>query len=311
MLEERRSTGEDGQAPGFDWPGAALSTGVLVAFLLGMTSGPSLGWSSPLMAVALASFVGSLGAFIWWELRTPTPMMDLTLFKRRLFSMGVIAGFISFLGTSSVRFLMPFYLQAGLGYSPSQVGLIIVPSAVSMVVMGPLSGRLSDRYGWTPFNVGGLLVSAAGLFLLSTLRVDSPLGLVMAAIILASSGTGLFNAPNYSSILSAVDASKYGVVSGFLNLVRNSANVTGISVATAIVTAVMSSQGYPPTLAAVSDAAESGVTGAFVSGMRIAYMTLGSVVLLGVVASLAKGRRPMQASPGEAAEVRTQHETAD
>jgi len=74
-------------------------------------------------------------------------MIDLRLFGHRLFAIGVAVSFISFIGMSSMRFLMPFYLQVVQGYNPQQMGLIMVPAAVTLIVLGPVGGRLSDRYG--------------------------------------------------------------------------------------------------------------------------------------------------------------------
>ena len=189
----------------------------------------------------------------------------------------------------SVRFLMPFYLQAVLGLSPGQVGLLIVPGAVGMIITGPLSGRLSDRFGWRLFNVGGLLTSATGLLILSTLQTDTHFAIAMAGMIMQSTGIGIFNAPNNSSILSAVEPSKFGVISGFLNLVRNSGNLCSIAIATAIVTATMGSLGYEPSLAGVSAEGSEGLLAAFTSGLRAAYLIMAVVVLVGVVASAFKG----------------------
>ena len=290
VLDGRRAS-QDGGGPGFDWPGAAMSTAALVIFLLAMSNGHSAGWGSPLIVLSMLGFLALLGAFVWWELRAPAPMLDVRLFQRKLFSLGVTASFISFLGMSSVRFLMPFYLQSILGYNAGQVGLIIVPSAIAMIVTGPLSGRLSDRYGWRIFNVGGLALGASGLFLMTALDETSPLGLAMAGMILSSCGVGVFNAPNNSSILGAVEPSRYGVVAGFLNLIRNSANVTSIALTTAIVTATMASMGYLPTLAAVSDGGDAGVFEAFTSGMRVAFLTMGSLILVGIVISFMRGGR--------------------
>ena len=218
-------------------------------------------------------------------------MMDLRLFKRKLFALGVLASFLNFLGMQSVRFLMPFYLQAVLGLSPTQVGLLIVPGAISMIITGPLSGRLSDRFGWRWFNMGGLLISATGLLILSTLQPTTHFAIAMAGMIMQSAGIGVFNAPNNSSILSAVEPSKFGVISGFLNLVRNSGNLCSIAIATAIVTATMGSLGYEPSLAGVSAEGGEGLLAAFTSGLRVAYRIMAVVVLAGVVASAFKGRR--------------------
>ena len=273
----------------FDWLGATLSATALITLLLAATNGPRMGWGAPIIIAGEAAFLVLLGVFIWWELRTPTPMLDLRLFKRRTFSMGISAGFISFLGLSSVRYLVPFYLQIVLNYSPSKIGLILAPNAIAMIVIGPLSGRLSDRYGWRKLNVGGLLISAAGMFLLARVTENSSLDLVLAGMLLQSCGLGFFNSPNSSSILSVVERQRYGVVTALLNLMRNSAQVMGIAVATAIVTATMASMGYAASLDAVSDA-----PGAFTTGFRIVCLAMASLMLVGVVISIVKGGRPAQ-----------------
>ena len=127
--------------------------------------------------------------------------------------------------------------------------------AVMRIVTRPISGRLSDRYGWRIFNVTGLLLTSAGLFLFSTLTENTSLAIVMIGIILQSVGSGIFQAPNSSSIFSSAESSKHGVVSALLNLTRNSANVTGVAIATAIVAATMASMGYA---AAVEDVIDAG-----------------------------------------------------
>ena len=289
--------GQEGQRPRFDWLGAALSAGALITFLMVVTSGPSSGWISAPMVTAMLAFAALLGTFIWWELRIPAPMLDLRLFKRWMFSQAVSVGFISFFGGSAVRFLMPFYLQKVLGFSPGKVGLILIPVAICIIVIGPMSGRLSDRYGWRKFKVGGLLLSAGGLFLLSRLTETSHWELAMAGMMLQASGMGMFNSPNYSSILGSVEQWRYGVVSALIHLVRNSANVTSIAVAIAIVTAVMASMGHPPSLEAVSDAGEGGaeILSAFTSGLRVAYLAMGSLLLLGVAVALLRDSQTREA----------------
>ena len=275
----------------YDWFGALLSTGALIAFLNAMTWAPSIGYGQPIVVAAFAGAAALLVAFIVQELRSSSPMMDIRLFKRRLFALGVLASYLNFLGMQSVRFLMPFYLQAVLGLSPGQVGLIVVPGAVGMIITGPLSGRLSDRFGWRWFTMGGLLVSAGGLLILSTLQPTTPFWIAMVGMIMQSTGIGIFNAPNNSSVLSAVEPSKFGVISGFLNLVRNSGNLCSIAIATAIVTATMGSLGYEPSLAGVTPEGNEGLLSAFTSGLRVAYSIMAVVVLAGVVASAFKGRR--------------------
>tara|TARA_B100000378_G_scaffold275470_2_gene271604 strand:- start:2658 stop:3116 length:459 start_codon:yes stop_codon:yes gene_type:complete len=150
------------------------------------------------------------------------------------------------------------------------------------------------------FTVGGLALSAAGLFILSGLTETSSKGLILPALILTSAGMGTFYSANTSSILSAVPLERYGVVSAFLNLTRNAGNVTSIAVATAIVTATMGSMGHEPTLAAVQCSVDSGVCNAFTLGMRNAYRAMTVMLLLGMAISAFKFREVPAPSPSQA-----------
>ena len=282
----------------FDWPGAALSTAALVTFLMLMTNGYRLGWTSPLILLAGASVVALVAGFILWEIRAPNPMLDMGLFRRRVFSLGVLASFMSFLSVGSIRFMMPFYLQGVLGYNPGQVGFIMLPTAVAMTIMGPIAGRLSDRYGYRVFNVAGLLLASVGIFTISRVSDTTPLPVIIAALVIQSAGTGLFGSPNSASIFSAASGNRHGVVSALLSLVRNSANVTSIAVATAVVTSTMVSMGYAPDLGNVSGGEDAGLLRSFVSGMNMLYFGMGCLLLLGAVASFMKGPAPAGVSRG-------------
>ncbi len=291
VLIDAARAGQSRGAGRYDWIGALLSTLALLAFLNGMTWSRTIGYGHPLIVGAFAAFVALLGAFVFQELRSASPMMDVRLFRRRLFAFGVLASWLNFLGMQSVRFLMPFYLQAVLGLHPTTVGLVIVPGALCMMIAGPMSGFLSDRIGWRWFTMGGMGISCAGLLILSNLQPDSPVPLAIAGMICQSMGVGVFNAPNNSSVLSAVEPSKHGAISGFLNLVRNSGNLCSIAIATAIVTATMGAHGYEPSLAAVSTDGGEGLLAAFTTGLRYAYRTMAVVVAVGIVASAFKGQR--------------------
>jgi MFS family permease len=278
----------NGRRPAFDWLGAALSGGALLAFLLVVGNGDRIGWASPAIVLGAAAAVALLAAFIWWELRVPSPMLELRLFQRKLLALGVAAGWLSFLGASAVRFLMPFYLQRVLEYSPREVGLIMIPPALCLAILGPISGRLSDQFGWRWFTMGGLALSSVAWFVLAaSLTEHSSLFLIISMLTLQSAGTGLFNTPNNSSILSAVERSNYGVVSALTQLVRNSANVTSIALATTVVVVTMRSMGVEPRL----DAASPEVASAFVVGLHRAFILLGTLLVGGAAISFVKGER--------------------
>ena len=287
----------------FDWLGAALSTGALLTLLLALTNGHKSDWTSPIILVAFLSFVGLLAAFIWWELRTTGPLLDLRLFQRSLFSLGVSAHFLTFLGSSAAIFLTPFYLQQILGYTPRQAGLILVPNALCMAILGPISGHFSDRFGWRWFTVGGLMLSSLGLLLLSRLTIDSSLFLVISALMLQSAGMGMFYSPNSSSILSSVERERYGVLLAFINLVRNAANVTSVAMATAIVTATMGTMGYEPSLDAVRSGGGAGIADAFTSGLRHAYLIMMGLLLVAMAVSVLTVNPEPSGADGQVEEV--------
>jgi EmrB/QacA subfamily drug resistance transporter len=291
FIVDRHRLFQDNQRPKFDWLGAVLSAGVLVIFLVAIGNGQQAGWTSPPIVAAMLASIALLGSFIWWELRTPAPILDLRLFKNRVFALGVSTGFILFVATYSVFFLMPFYLQRVLGYSPGQIGLIFVPMSLAMIVVGPVSGRLSDRYGWWKFKAAGMALTTAGMFLLSRVTETSSLGLLMPGMILLGLGMGMFGSPNNSSILSTVEPARYGVISGLLALLRNSASVASIALGTTIVTVTMASMGFSPSLEAVTDAGDGGVLKAFTSGLRLTFLVMGSLVLVGLVLSMLKSNQ--------------------
>ena len=282
---------EGGGRPAFDWMGAVLSGVALLAFLLVVGNGDRVGWTSGPVAAGAAAAVICLAGFIWWELRVDSPMLELRLFRRKLVTLGVAAGWISFLGTAAARFMMPLYLQEVLRYSPWKVGMFMIPAAFCMVIVGPVAGRLSDRYGWRRFTAGGLAIAGVGSFVLATrLAEDSPAILVVTMLMLLSTGTGLFNSPNNSSILSVVERSRYGVVSALTQLVRNTANVTSVAVTTTIVVVTMGSRGVTPSLDTVSLHPE-----AFVAGLHWAFLLMGILLVVGLIICVVRGDAPKQA----------------
>jgi EmrB/QacA subfamily drug resistance transporter len=292
--QDEQATGEGG-SPRFDWLGAVLSGGVLLAFLLVVGNGDRWGWTSYLVMGGALLFAALFLVFVWWELRVPSPILELRLFQRKLVALGVVASWISFFGAAATRFMMPFYMQRLLGLSPRDVGLLMIPAALCMIVVGPLSGRLSDKFGWRMLTMGGMAISASASFILaSSLAERSPVILIVAMLMFQSTGMGMFNSPNNSSIFSAVERSRYGVVAALTQLVRNSANVVSVALATTAVVTVMGLRGVEPSL----DAASPQVADAFVAGLRVAFLLMGGLTTLGLVITFFRGER---ASPEAAA----------
>ena len=184
--------------------------------------------------------------------------------------------------------MMPFYMQRVLEISPRDVGLLLIPPAVCMVLLGPVSGRLSDKFGWRVLTVLGLSLSAlASLVIFASLSETSPILFIVLMLMLQSCGMALFNSPNQSSLLSAVERSRYGVIASLTQLIRNSANVTSVAVATTVVVVTMGAHGVEPSLDAVSPS----VAGAFVAGLKWAFLLMAAMLVTGVVLAVVRGER--------------------
>lgn len=272
----------------FDWLGGVLSSIVLVTLVIGLTN--PLGWTWAYTVILLTICGVSMAGFLYWETKTPNPMLNLKLFQQRIFLLGVSARTISFLAAASIIFLMPFYLQGVVGYSPGRTGIIMTSIAFGMVVVGPIAGRLSDRYGPRPFTVIGALLSVIGLLVLSRITIESSLSVILIGICLQSCGGGMFMAPNASAILSGVPRQSYGVVSGFIQLVRTASTVLGIAITTIIIVMTMSSLGFEANLAGFSDGAERNIASAFTQGFKKVFIAMAAVQSVAVILSLVAGR---------------------
>jgi EmrB/QacA subfamily drug resistance transporter len=271
---------------GFDILGAGLSSSALLLFLIGMSN--PLGLSATYNIVCLFLALLLLGVFVLWETKTSFPMLDMSLFRVPLFSLGVGARTISFISGAAVFFLMPFYLQGVVGYTASKTGLILITLALGMVLMGPIAGRLSDQFGSRPFTVIGATLSATGLFVLSRITEDTTLPIIIFGITLQSIGAGMFTAPNTNSILSSVPRASYGIAAGFVQLLRTSSTVTGIAIATAMITATMVSLGVDSNLKSLSEGIDTETRSAFVIGLRNTYMAMAFLQLVAVAISAMK-----------------------
>ncbi len=277
--------GRRGPLGGFDWPGAALSTGALVAFLLTVSNGNQAGWSSPAAVGGFAAVGALLAGFVAWELRTEDPLLPLEMFRNGTFLIGQATMFLMVLGNSAVFFLTPFYLQDVAGLSPVLSGLVVAAVPVAFLVSGPAVGNLSDRWGWRRFVPLGLAMGTASMVMLTRLDAGSPIWLSVAAMALMGFGLGFIFSPAQNAIYGVIRPGRQGVVTGFINMARNAATLSSIAVATAIVTATMGSLGYEPSLDAVREGGAAGIEHAFMSGMTRAYLVGAAVVAAGLAVS--------------------------
>ena len=214
----------------FDFAGAVAFFFGLLGFLLGLTLGQEAGFTAPavlgLLGVSIISFV----AFVAIEHRVDQPMLDLTLFRRQDLSVNLVTGFVAFFAISGLLLLAPFYLTDVVGLSPSEIGLVLGAIPITMGIIAPLSGSLSDRIGTRSVTVTGLAIMTAGYVLAAGLLDGvALLGIIVVGLIIGL-GMGVFQSPNNSAILGSVPPERLGVTSGVLAINRMTGTVTGIAV---------------------------------------------------------------------------------
>ena len=220
----------------FDLAGAITLFGGLSCLLLFFNIGGRTGFSS-MSALALAgSTVLLLALFIFFERRARQPIVDLNLFRNRPFAFGIISLIIMFVAISANTFLMPFYLINGLGHSASKTGLIFASISCTAIIVGPLSGWLSDKIGSRVLCTIGMALICTALFLLSRLSIESSEVDVLFRLVIQGIGSGMFSSPNNSTIMGSIPREKLSTGSAMIGTVRQIGMSSGIAVAGAIFT---------------------------------------------------------------------------
>jgi EmrB/QacA subfamily drug resistance transporter len=195
-----------------------FASGLSVA-LLGLTLGALVGWS-PVLLASIGMGILLMAIFVFVEQRVPYPMMDLSLFRIRAFSAGILSNLLAAVSRGAVGLLLVFYFQGVLKLDPLTAGLMLIPFSLAFVTFGPLSGYLSDRLGSRGFATGGLLLSSLALFWFG-LFPFGPYNQLVVPMVVAGVGGGMFVAPNVASIMNATPAARRGFASGMSSTLFN------------------------------------------------------------------------------------------
>jgi EmrB/QacA subfamily drug resistance transporter len=228
----------------FDWPGMLSSILGLPLLLFALTQGRRLGWSSPLVLGAGACGLGLLAAFVWIERRQPHPLLDLRLFRSRIFSGATLSAFGNYVALFVPTILLPFYVVEALGIEPARAGIVLSAQPLVMAIVASPAGRLSDRWGSRGLATVGMLVLALGLGGLSFVGPGASVGQVMAWCAVIGLGTGVFISPNSSALMGAAPRSQQGVAGGVMAVARSLGMMTGVAAASAIFVAAGGRTGH-------------------------------------------------------------------
>jgi MFS family permease len=238
---EERSTPR--RAP-VDWWGNLTFALGLVLIMVSVTYGirpygsSSTGWGSPRVLALLAAGVATLIAFAVIEARIESPMFRLPLFRIRAFTFGTLSTFLSAVARGGLMFMLIIWLQGiwlplhGVDYAdtPLRAGIYMLPLTLGMLIAGPTSGFLSDRFGARWFATGGMLGTALGFGLLLLLPIDFAYWPFAAVLFLIGASMGLFASPNRAAVMNSLPPQDRGAGGGMNQTFQNSAQVLSVGI---------------------------------------------------------------------------------
>jgi MFS transporter, DHA2 family, multidrug resistance protein len=251
--------------PPVDVVGALLASAGLTALTWATIGAPEHGWLSATTVAIGGAGLACLAGFIWWQQRTPQPLMDLRLFANARFAAGAFAITLVFFVLFGALFAYTQILQVVLGHSALTAGLCAVPMAAALGVCAPLSASLAGRVGAKVPVAGGLLVIAAGLGLLAAATPTSGLAHYAFALTLMGGGMGFAIAPATEAIMSSVPMAKAGVGSAVNDTTRELGGVLGVAVLGSVLASTYAAELRPAVAwldPARAAAAEASITGA-------------------------------------------------
>ncbi|MBV9801305.1 MAG: MFS transporter [Solirubrobacterales bacterium] len=273
---------------GFDAIGTFTFLVGLTGLVLGISKGGISGWNSPLVIGGLIAAVVLLPAFVVIERHQRAPMLDLSIFSNRLFSAAAAAAFINGLARFALMFVFVFYFQGVQGDSPILAGVKLAPLAVGMLVSSPLAGVWADRRGSRLMAVLGMLTTASGLALMTTLGRESSYLASGAFLFIVGIGSGMFNSPNTAAMMGTVAAHRRGIAAGARVLVQNTGAVISIAFVLAIVTSSVPKHILFAVFSGLANHISTAQLDPFISNMHTALWCLAAVSILGAFVAAAR-----------------------
>jgi EmrB/QacA subfamily drug resistance transporter len=268
----------------FDIPGAFLYGVMLFGCIYGLTLLPSnsgLFWMvSGLMLLVL---------FIWWEQRTPAPIVEIGLFRKSpVFLYSNIAALINYAMVFAVGFLISLYLQYNRGIDPQTTGLILIAQPVVQMIVSPAAGHFSDRIEPRIIATAGMAITTVGLGILMLLTPSTPIVVIIAGLAILGLGYGLFSSPNTNAIMSSVEVRYLGLASSMVSTMRAIGQMLSLAIAMLVFSAVIGTVRITPDV--YPDLQKS---------VNIAFLVFFIIGLIGIAASYARGTVREDAEPAE------------
>lgn len=213
--------------------GNVLFVAAMALSMFGLTELNQLSWAW----VSLVAGICILVLFVLHETRTEMPAINVRLFRTSpTYALSNLSALLNFGAVSAISYTVALFMQNVMGLPSGFAGLVMIVSPLCQMVISPLAGRLSDRFNAASVASVGLVISAAGILVLSRIKVDSTLALIVVGLALLGLGLGVFSSPNNNAIISCVDRSHYAEANSMLATMRG----TGQSISMAITTFMLS-----------------------------------------------------------------------
>jgi EmrB/QacA subfamily drug resistance transporter len=236
-LSALRLSESRGPAKHLDVPGLALGSAGLFGIVFGLIRSQSLGWGASEVIVSLAAGIALLAAFIVAERRSDAPMLPMEFFARRSFAVTNVVSLAMYFGMFGSIFFLSQFMQDVLGNTPLQAGVKLLVWTGATMLVSPLAGYYSERYGSRPFMVAGLGLQAIGLGWLALLAsVSTSYASMLVPFVLAGAGMAMVFAPSANAVLASVRADQAGQASGATNMIRELGGVLGVAVLATVFT---------------------------------------------------------------------------
>jgi len=243
VLKERAPNDEQIKV---DFAGAAYLLLTNICFIYALNRLPHQGARDLLVITFFIVAAATLWLFIRTEQRAETPILSLALFKNRLFTAANLSLFFLTSTQSAISVLIPFYLQNLMGFTPTQMGWILIGGSAVIIVLAPVAGRLSDRFGSRILCSVGATIMIIGQYLIASLTLRSTVFQMILPQLLIGLGWALFNSPNQSAIMSTVPRDKAGAASGMTLTTARIGGAMGIAISGAIMTYALGANGLTP-----------------------------------------------------------------
>jgi hypothetical protein len=221
----------------FDLPGFVTIASALFMLLLALTKGPDWGWDSYKVLILLTAGVLSLALFVVIELEVDQPLLEVRLFKVLPLVISLILLVTLFVGLFAVLFYIPLFLQVGQGVQPFKSGLILLPEALVIAVLTPISGLLYDKIGPRWPTTIGLLIAALGAYLMTAITPDTPHAEIILWTCVRAAGNGLAMMCIFAAGLAILPPHLVSAGGAMNNVAQRVASALGLALIVALETA--------------------------------------------------------------------------